>query len=139
MSASAPLVVRHGATSHVPYSHVAPRSERPTRSSRSMSTLDPSSYTVHTSSQPSPPRKKRSCRCFVCGGIGKHRLNPRFCPRTFELVGKHLAKFNADFRLVSFDGSPSRWSCGASARFPASSTSINSSLFASCPMSRPWL
>jgi hypothetical protein len=54
----------------------------------------------------SSPRRKRSRRCFVCGGTGKHRLNPRFCPRTYELLSKRLVKFNADFRLVSDDGSP---------------------------------
>ncbi|KAJ7724566.1 hypothetical protein DFH07DRAFT_854715 [Mycena maculata] len=106
MSVPSPRVAPYSAPFRVPVPHVTSRSERPTTSSIPSSTFDPSSSTVHTSSQPSPPRKRRSRRCFVCGGTGKHRLSPRFCPRTFELVAKHLAKFNADFRLVSFDGSP---------------------------------
>ncbi|KAJ7714419.1 hypothetical protein DFH07DRAFT_863417 [Mycena maculata] len=106
ISSSLSLVARPNTTSHVLHSHVAPRSERATQSPPPVSAPSASYSTVHIPSQPSSPRKKRSRRCFVCGGTGKHRLSPRFCPRTFELVGKHLAKFNADFRLVSFDGSP---------------------------------
>ncbi|KAJ7937804.1 hypothetical protein B0H13DRAFT_2405108 [Mycena leptocephala] len=54
----------------------------------------------------SPQPKKRSHRCFVCGGIGQHRLNFRYCPQTWQLVSERLAKFNSDERLVSYDGSP---------------------------------
>ncbi|KAJ7886820.1 hypothetical protein B0H14DRAFT_2696877 [Mycena olivaceomarginata] len=53
-----------------------------------------------------PVAKNRSRRCFVWRGTGKHRLHPRFCPRTLELISNKLAMFNFDFRLVSFDGSP---------------------------------
>ncbi|KAJ7803396.1 hypothetical protein B0H14DRAFT_3777638 [Mycena olivaceomarginata] len=92
----------HGA-SHEPHPCIAPCSVR----SRASSPLSPTLHTSHSNSpSTSAPRKKRSRRCFVCGGTGKHRLNPRFCPRTYELLSKHLATFDATFRLVSFDGSP---------------------------------
>jgi hypothetical protein len=104
---STPLVACPHSSTHVAHSHVASRPEPANVSFNSSSTPVPSRSSTHTSSPPSlPPRRKRSRRCFVCGGTGKHRLNPRFCPRTFELISKHLATFDANFRLVSFDGSP---------------------------------
>ncbi|KAJ7488474.1 hypothetical protein B0H11DRAFT_2012867 [Mycena galericulata] len=107
ISSTHSLVARSNASSHVSYSHVSSRPEQASVSSNSSSTPHLSHSTVHNSSPPSSsPRRKRSRRCFVCGGTGKHRLNPRFCPRTFELLSKCLAKFDATFRLVSFDGSP---------------------------------
>ncbi|KAF7355818.1 hypothetical protein MVEN_00910000 [Mycena venus] len=93
--------------SHVAHPHIASRLEQANGSFNSPSTPLSSRSKAH--SMPpcsSPPRRKRSQRCFVCGGTGKHRLNPRFCPQTFVLISKHLATFNATFRLVSFDGSP---------------------------------
>ncbi|KAJ6488815.1 hypothetical protein C8R45DRAFT_992920 [Mycena sanguinolenta] len=67
----------------------------------------PSSHsTCDNSPSASTPRKKRSRRCFVCGGTGKHRLHPRFCPRTAELFDEQLVMFDFAFRLVAFDGSP---------------------------------
>ncbi|KAF7371967.1 hypothetical protein MVEN_00054700 [Mycena venus] len=93
--------------SHVARPHVTSRPEQAGSSSRPSSITLPSRSSAHSSSSlSSPPRKKRSRRCFVCGGTGKHRLSPRFCPRTYELLSKHLAKFDANFRLVSDDGSP---------------------------------
>ncbi|KAJ7195037.1 hypothetical protein GGX14DRAFT_404184 [Mycena pura] len=53
----------------------------------------------------SSPSKPRSLRCFVCGQTGKHYLGPKFCPRTADLVREHLARFETNGRLVSYDGS----------------------------------
>ncbi|KAJ7137436.1 hypothetical protein C8R43DRAFT_1238937 [Mycena crocata] len=61
---------------------------------------------VDISPPTSLPPKPRSRRCFVCGGTGKHKLSPQFCPRTWDLCRQKLAKFNPDGRLVSYDGSP---------------------------------
>ncbi|KAF7353410.1 hypothetical protein MSAN_01530100 [Mycena sanguinolenta] len=89
----------------VSHDHITPRPVQP-RSSFPQSHTSPTSHSnLDTSPLPSTHRKKRSCRCFVCGGTGKHRLHPRFCPRTPELISKKLAMFNFDFQLVSFDGS----------------------------------
>ncbi|KAJ7851872.1 hypothetical protein B0H13DRAFT_2359836 [Mycena leptocephala] len=68
--------------------------------------------------------KRQSHRCFVCGGTGTHRLGPKFCPRTWELVEHRLARFQPDGRLVSRDGSPlpmTRNSGGVAAHLFASS------------------
>ncbi|KAJ7131598.1 hypothetical protein C8R43DRAFT_1207644 [Mycena crocata] len=72
--------------------------------------LSISSSAAPVSSVPQPrvesKPKPRSNRCFVCGGTRTHRLGPRFCPRTWELVEDGLARFDAVGRLVSHDGSP---------------------------------
>ncbi|KAJ7873815.1 hypothetical protein B0H14DRAFT_2718940 [Mycena olivaceomarginata] len=59
-------------------------------------------FVVNSDSQPKP----RSQRCFVCGGTGTHRLSPKFCPRTWELIEHRLARFDPNGRLASHDGSP---------------------------------
>ncbi|KAF7351854.1 hypothetical protein MVEN_01146700 [Mycena venus] len=101
------LVARPVASSLLSHTHGISRPEQADDSFNSPSMPIPSHSTVHTTSVcPSPPRRKRSRRCFVCGGTGKHRLSPRYCPRTYELLSKHLAKFDTNFRLVSDDGSP---------------------------------
>ncbi|KAJ6531531.1 hypothetical protein DFH09DRAFT_1183382 [Mycena vulgaris] len=77
----------------------------PTRSSLSPPSSDRPNPPVSQSRAESRP-KSRSHRCFVCGGTGTHRLGPKFCPRTWELVERGLARFNPEGRLVSHDGSP---------------------------------
>jgi hypothetical protein len=105
--APTPLATCHTAPTDVSHPHIVSRPEQANFSLNPSSTFNSSHSTAHVSSSNAPPpRKKRSRRCFVCGGTGKHRLNPRFCPRTYELLSKRLVKFNADFRLVSDDGSP---------------------------------
>lgn len=76
----------------------------PTRSSSSPSSSDVSPASDSQSRDDSKP-KRRSHRCFVCGGTNTHRLGPKFCPRTWELIEHGLARFNADGRLVSHDES----------------------------------
>ncbi|KAJ7882713.1 hypothetical protein B0H13DRAFT_1890734 [Mycena leptocephala] len=49
--------------------------------------------------------RSSSSRCFVCGASETHRLGPRFCPCSAELVRAQLAKFDTAGRLVAFDGS----------------------------------
>ncbi|KAJ7826078.1 hypothetical protein B0H13DRAFT_2374598 [Mycena leptocephala] len=93
-------------TSHTSHPHIAPRSVRSSASSAPSRTRPPSYSNIDTSPSTITPRKKRSRRCFVCGGTGRHRLHPRFCPRTLELIANKLAMFNFEFRLVSFNGSP---------------------------------
>ncbi|KAJ7756728.1 hypothetical protein B0H14DRAFT_2977194 [Mycena olivaceomarginata] len=97
---------RFHAASHILHPHVAPRHRLSCTSSALPPTLLTSHSNLDASPLPSTRRKNRSRRCFVCGGTGKHRLHPRFCPRTLELISNKLAMFNFDFRLVSFDGSP---------------------------------
>ncbi|KAJ7888311.1 hypothetical protein B0H14DRAFT_2693528 [Mycena olivaceomarginata] len=60
--------------------------------------------TLHLCLLPVAKIDRAAASCAV--GTGKHRLHPRFCPRTLELISNKLAMFNFDFRLVSFDGSP---------------------------------
>ncbi|KAJ7683267.1 hypothetical protein B0H14DRAFT_3060036 [Mycena olivaceomarginata] len=77
----------------------------PTRSPSSPSSSDapnPPASQPRADSQPKP----RSQRCFVCGGTGTHRLSPKFCPRTWELIEHRLARFDPNGRLASHDGSP---------------------------------
>ncbi|KAJ7301907.1 hypothetical protein DFH08DRAFT_1090033 [Mycena albidolilacea] len=94
-----------------------------TRSTSPTSSSDapiPAASQSRTESTPKP----RSHRCFVCGGTGTHRLSPKFCPRTWELVEHGLARFDPDGRLVSHDGSPlpmTRNSGGVAAHLFASS------------------
>ncbi|KAJ7304589.1 hypothetical protein DFH08DRAFT_52458 [Mycena albidolilacea] len=107
ISSTHPPLARHIVPTDISHPHVA---TCPTQANGSFtsSSMSPTSHSTAPPTFPpsSPPRRKRSRRCFVCGGTGKHRLNPRCCPRTFELISKHLATFDANFRLVSFDGSP---------------------------------
>jgi hypothetical protein len=77
----------------------------PTRSSSSPSPPDISPPSDSQSQAESKP-KRRSHRCFVCGGTGTHRLGPKFCLRTWELIEHGLARFQPDGHLVSHDGSP---------------------------------
>ncbi|KAJ7867061.1 hypothetical protein B0H13DRAFT_1067077 [Mycena leptocephala] len=90
----------------VSHPHFAPRSVRSCAASAPSPTHLLTHSTLDKLPSTSTPRKKRSRRCFVCGGTGKHRLHPRFCPRTAELFAKGLVMFDFTFRLVSFDGSP---------------------------------
>ncbi|KAJ7893972.1 hypothetical protein B0H13DRAFT_2526099 [Mycena leptocephala] len=92
--------------SHTSHPHVAPCSVPSCASSTPLPTLPTSHSNLDASPSPSIRPKKRSRRCFVCGGTGKHYLHPRFCPRTAELFAKGLVMFNFTLRLVSFDGSP---------------------------------
>ncbi|KAF8130889.1 hypothetical protein K438DRAFT_1999245 [Mycena galopus ATCC 62051] len=85
---------------------VTARSVRSCASSVPLRPCPTSDSTLDNFPSTSTPRKKRSRRCFVCGRTGKHRLHPRFCPRTAELFTKQLVMFDFTFRLVSFDGSP---------------------------------
>ncbi|KAJ7866791.1 hypothetical protein B0H14DRAFT_3592287 [Mycena olivaceomarginata] len=89
-----------------PHPRIAPCSMR----SRASFTLSPTLHMSHPNLDNSPstsaPHKKRLWHCFVCGGTGKDRLNPHFCPRTYELLSKCLVKFDVNFRLVSDDSSP---------------------------------
>ncbi|KAJ6575913.1 hypothetical protein B0H10DRAFT_2103434 [Mycena sp. CBHHK59/15] len=107
MTVPTPLVACPSAPTLVSHPHIALRFENATGSAFSAFYTHSSSHSpVPNQPPPSPPDKKRSHRCFVCGGTGKHRLNPRFCPRTWELANNGLVKFNIDGHLVSFDGSP---------------------------------
>ncbi|KAJ6545974.1 hypothetical protein B0H10DRAFT_2243824 [Mycena sp. CBHHK59/15] len=107
MTVPTPLVTCPSAPMLVSHPRIALRFENATGSAFSAFYTHSSSHSpVPNQPPPSPPDKKRSHRCFVCGGTGKHRLNPRFCPRTWELANNGLVKFNIDGRLVSFDGSP---------------------------------
>ncbi|KAF7372295.1 hypothetical protein MVEN_00089500 [Mycena venus] len=95
----------------------------PTRSSSSPSSSDISPPS-DSQSRDESKSKRRSNRCFVCGGTNTHRLGPKFCPQTWELVVHGLAKFDADGRLVSHDGSAlpmTRNSGGVAAHLFASS------------------
>ncbi|KAJ6537029.1 hypothetical protein B0H19DRAFT_1270699 [Mycena capillaripes] len=104
-------------------SHVAPRSVRSCASSAPPRTRPPLHFNRDISPSTSTPHKKRSRRCFVCGGTDKHRLHPRFCPRTAELFAKGLVMFNFDLRLVSFDAfqRPARASHHSTSTSPGSS------------------
>ncbi|KAF8143703.1 hypothetical protein K438DRAFT_1875542 [Mycena galopus ATCC 62051] len=110
MTVSTSFRAQNGTSPHVSddsHPHGSLPSVQAQRASSSSSTRRTSHSSAHGSTpHPSPPRKKRSRRCFVCGGTGKHRLHPRFCPRTTELFAKRLVMFDFAFRLVSFDGSP---------------------------------
>ncbi|KAJ6627664.1 hypothetical protein B0H10DRAFT_1993625 [Mycena sp. CBHHK59/15] len=107
MTVPTPLVACPSAPTLVSHPRIALCFENATGSVFSAFYTHSSSHSpVPNQPPPSPPDKKRSHRCFVCGGTGKHRLNPRFCPRTWELANNDLVKFNIDGRLVSFDGSP---------------------------------
>ncbi|KAJ7663342.1 hypothetical protein DFH06DRAFT_1190026 [Mycena polygramma] len=79
----------------------------PKHSSSSLSPSDPRHIsTLQSRLQSEFESKPRSHRCFVCGRTGAHRLGPRFCPRTRELLREGLVLFDANGRLVSHDGSP---------------------------------
>ncbi|KAJ7292192.1 hypothetical protein C8J57DRAFT_1492681 [Mycena rebaudengoi] len=74
----------------------------PSRPSSSPSSDAPNPSVAQSRTEFKPQR--RSHRCFVCGGTGTHRLGPKFCPWTWELIECGLARFNPDGRLVSHDG-----------------------------------
>ncbi|KAF8164455.1 hypothetical protein K438DRAFT_1775435 [Mycena galopus ATCC 62051] len=63
----------------------------PSRSSSSPSSDAPNPSVAQSRLESKPQR--RSHRCFVCGRTGSHRLSPKFCPRTWELVEHGLARF----------------------------------------------
>ncbi|KAJ7671706.1 hypothetical protein B0H14DRAFT_3070638 [Mycena olivaceomarginata] len=114
--------------SHVSHPHVAPCSVPPCASSAPSGTcypsaLPPTLLTSHSnldaSPLPSTRRKNRSRRCFVCGGTGKHRLHPRFCPAhpRAHLQQARYVQLRLSSRLLRRFTTPhdatSRRSCGA--------------------------